>query len=227
VRRRLWLVVPGFALLILGLPFAAATLGIVARDWPPPDVGRILGYAMLLLLTWTPPALGLGLVRLGAPGIAARLLRGVGDAAEGARRRVAGALTASARPGAVRSRLGRILRTSVGLGLVTAAVSLVLMYALQPAAAWIAFAAVTLYALTDAALNTWRRSWWLGAVMSVAVWLPVFGVLTEAADALNHLRESMMVFLLPFMLYPAALALSGLVRLGLRWSRQAPGPPPA
>jgi hypothetical protein len=118
------------------------------------------------------------------------------------------------------------LRTSLGLGLATAGVSLALMYALQPAAALIAFVAVTAYPLADAALNTWRRSWWLGAALSVAVWLPVFGLLTEVADGLNHLRESMMVFLLPFMLYPAALALSGLVRLALRWGHP-PGAPPA
>src|SRR5262249_29882252 len=33
--------------------------------------------------------------------------------------------------------------------------------------------------------------------------------------------------LLPFMLYPAALVLSGLVRLALRWSGRPPGAPPA
>jgi hypothetical protein len=63
----------------------------------------------------------------------------------------------------------------------------------------------------------WPR-WWLHAAVGVLGWAILFvtlGVLPQV----TALRESAMIYILPIMVYPAALALSGLVRAFL-WLRQ-------
>jgi hypothetical protein len=109
--------------------------------------------------------------------------------------------------------IARILRSSAGLAAAVALASLAPMLLLRPAATMIALAATCVFALVDPALNVSRRSWWLGALGSVLVWLVFLAAMAALADGRNHLGEGAMVFLLPFMLYPVALAISGLVRL--------------
>jgi hypothetical protein len=64
--------------------------------------------------------------------------------------------------------LNRILRTSAGLGVATARVSLPLMSLLRPAAWLVSLVALCAFAIVDPLLNIWRRSW-LGMLLSIAV----------------------------------------------------------
>jgi hypothetical protein len=69
------------------------------------------------------------------------------------------------------------------------------------------------YSLVDPALNVSRRSWWLSAVLSAGTWLALFATLAGTADAIQPMREGVMIFMLPMMLSAAALVISGIVRL--------------
>jgi hypothetical protein len=98
------------------------------------------------------------------------------------------------------------------------------MFVFRPAAWLVALVALCVFAVVDPALNALRPSWWVGAVLSIGTWLILLSGLVGLADNLNRLRESTMVYLLPFMIYPAALLVSGLVRL-VRWkSALVPNP---
>ena len=57
-----------------------------------------------------------------------------------------------------------------------------------------------------------RPSWWRAAAFSVLGWIGLFIAIMGAIESVRHLGEDAMVFLLPFMLYPIALAVSGVVR---------------
>jgi len=107
----------------------------------------------------------------------------------------------------------RLLQSSLGLGLSVLALSLVPMFVFPSAAALVALLALCGFAILDPLLVIRRRSWWQGALLSVLVWLGLLTVEVGVADHLQHLRESTMVFLLPFMIYPVVLAVSGLARL--------------
>jgi hypothetical protein len=78
--------------------------------------------------------------------------------------------------------------------------------------------ALCLYPLLDVPRILERPSWWRGAAVSVFVWLMVFGALTSVVEAVRHPREDSMIFLLPFMMYPLVLAISGVVRFAGRAS---------
>jgi hypothetical protein len=75
-----------------------------------------------------------------------------------------------------------------------------------------------------------RPRWWASAIFGVIGWLALFGALISTAEALAHknLGTDAMVLMLPMMVYPVLLAISGLVH----WSRRRaasralpPGPP--
>jgi hypothetical protein len=78
--------------------------------------------------------------------------------------------------------------------------------------------ALCLYPLLDVPRILARPSWWRGAALSAFVWLIVFGTLTSVVEAVRHPREDSMILLLPFMMYPLVLAISGIVRLAGRAS---------
>ena len=110
------------------------------------------------------------------------------------------------------------LRTSPGIGLATVLITIPLILVVPKPWAWVvAFVVLCIYPVLDAARNAARWSWWLGAVVSTVVWVVVFSVLGGVVDARVHLRESAMVFLLPGMMFPVVLLISGLVRLERRF----------
>ena len=202
VRRKPALVFAGFGLLVVSLPIWLLVLFGLSKEMPTQKPIEVLAALLILAALAAPPALGLWLVQRGEPGIGARFLS---DLRSGAR----GLLGADG--------LRRLFSTSVGLGAATAVASLALMYTLRPVAWLVALVALCGFAVADPALNLWRRSWWLGAVLSIGVWLILLTALASVADNLNQMRESTMVYLLPFMIYPGALALSGILRF-VRWS---------
>jgi len=84
------------------------------------------------------------------------------------------------------------------------------------ATAMVAMGALTAYSVLDPVVNVTRRSWWSGAAISCAVWLALFLALPAFSEAVAPVREGLMVFLVPMMVYPTALVLSGVARLLVR-----------
>ena len=109
--------------------------------------------------------------------------------------------------------LGSWLWSSVSVGLAVALISLTMMYAIPMIATLVALVALCGFAVLDPVLNVTRRSWWGGALLSIIVWIVLLSALAGAADSLQHLGDDTMIFLVPFMVYPVALGVSGLLRL--------------
>jgi hypothetical protein len=63
--------------------------------------------------------------------------------------------------------------------------------------------------------------WWRDTLISIAAWIGIFMVL-GMLPAITILREGATVFLLPMMVYPVAVLISGLVRLA-RWRMRPVG----
>jgi hypothetical protein len=111
------------------------------------------------------------------------------------------------------NRLGAFWRLPGAAGLAAAIICVPLILVLGQAGILVALVALCLYPLIDVPRILGRRSWWGGAVVSLLVWILVFGVLTGVVNSVHRMGDDAMVFLLPFMLYPLALVISGLVRL--------------
>lgn len=109
--------------------------------------------------------------------------------------------------------LVRLWRMPGGVGVILAVVCIPIILLAGNAGPFVALAALCLYPLLDVPHTLRLSSWWLGAAISAVVWIMVFIALVVAVEAVTPLREASLVFLLPFMVYPLALALSGLVRL--------------
>jgi hypothetical protein len=107
----------------------------------------------------------------------------------------------------------RLWRMPGAAGVGIALVSLPLILVLRDGGVFVALVALCLYPVLDVPRILARPSWWRGALVSGLVWLVVFTVVVGTVDAVRHLREDSMVFLLPFTMYPLVLSISGLVRL--------------
>ena len=114
---------------------------------------------------------------------------------------------------AATGRLLRFISTSPGFAWLLMVVVLPLMAAGPGVAAWAAFAGVFLFSIADPFLILRRGSWWLGATLSFPSWIVLFLVLGGTATKVANLREGATIFVLPMMVYPAALAIAGLIRL--------------
>jgi hypothetical protein len=99
-----------------------------------------------------------------------------------------------------------------------AVVSIALIRLLPGSSILVALVVLCLYPVVDVPRILARRSWWRGAIISAFVWFVLFVTLVGTVDSVRPLRDDAMVFLFPFMLYPMALAISGLVRLEGRLS---------
>lgn len=97
-----------------------------------------------------------------------------------------------------------------------AAVSVPLILLLREAGIVAGLMGLGLYPFLDVPRIHSRPSWWRAAAFSVLGWIGLFIVIMGATESVRHLGEDAMVFLLPFVIYPIALAISGVVRLGGR-----------
>ena len=120
-----------------------------------------------------------------------------------------------ARVGHLRRPIG-LVRTSAGLAFVTALVSVPAMIIWRDAAPFIGPFALTIFSLVDPLANIGQRSWWVGAFVSAASWFVLFLVTAAATDIVSDQPDVQIGFILPLMAYPAAMALSGLMRF-LQW----------
>jgi len=123
-----------------------------------------------------------------------------------------------ARVGQLRRPIG-LVRTSAGLAFVTALVSVPAMIIWRDAAPFIGPFALTIFSLIDPLANISQRSWWVGAFVSAASWFVLFLVTGATTDIVSDQPDVQIGFILPLMAYPAAMALSGLIRF-LQWLRR-------
>lgn len=121
----------------------------------------------------------------------------------------------SARVGQLRRPI-RLVRTSAGLAFVTALVSVPAMIIWRDAAPSTGPFALTIFSLIDPLANIRQRSWWVGAFVSAASWFVLFVVTAATTDIVSDQPDIQIGFILPLMAYPAAMALSGVIRF-LQW----------
>jgi len=101
--------------------------------------------------------------------------------------------------------VGRALILLLAIGGVTAAGVPLQMRALM------VFLAVTAYSVADPIIVALRRGSWLaGIAFSVAGWIALFVI---GIGTVGKIGDDAMIFLFPFMAYPGAIAVSGIVRL--------------
>jgi hypothetical protein len=123
---------------------------------------------------------------------------------------------------------GRLWRTHLGL----AALAYALFFAaaaFEPAGSplW-GMAATSAYSVASPALLVFAQRFWRSLAASVACWigLMVAAVRTSEAFVGHPLREDATVFMLPFMIFPAALLVAAVVWLLVR-RRRRDAPPPS
>jgi hypothetical protein len=95
-----------------------------------------------------------------------------------------------------------------------AVVCVPLILLLGEAGVLVGLVGLCLYPFLDVPRILSRPSWWRAVAFSVFGWIGLFIAIMGAMESVRHLGTDAMVFLLPFMLYPIALAVSGVVRLG-------------
>jgi hypothetical protein len=173
---------------LIGLLGELATFGAVVSEYRQSGTTDWIGFALFTLLMAIPIALGLWLANVGDPGLGRRF--GTDLVVSVSRLRQPSAIAAA-------------LRISIGLAFATALAAVLLMLVVRPGSA-IALVGLSAYSLVDPALNVSRRSWWLSAVLSAGTWLALFATLAGTADAIQPMREGVMIFMLPMLLYAAA-----------------------
>lgn len=90
------------------------------------------------------------------------------------------------------------------------------------------FAAALLYAVASPAAIAVRPGWWLHAALSacgMVVLLTLFPMAAAAAAGQPSLGETSIILIVPMLVFPVALALSGVVRMRLARRQGATAPP--
>jgi hypothetical protein len=116
----------------------------------------------------------------------------------------------------VRPIVARLLLTSFSRGALTALVSVPMMIAWPQAAPNIGPMALTIFSIVDPLPMAVRPSWWRHAFISGTVWFVLFIIIAAATDIVSDQPDVQIGFILPLMAYPAAMALSSVIRL-LQW----------
>lgn len=209
------------ALQLIGTLLAVAGLGLtvfLGAALGVPDAGASLTDALAGVVVWAgfmaagllPFALGVWLIGRGAPGVWRVLLHNTfahtpsRDAASVPRPTLAG-------------RLRWLLLDPVGLCVLLPVLTLVPAW-MSAAGAMVAVLALTGFAVLHPALCAWRPPWWTRTALGALAFVATFVVL-GSAPSVRDLREGAVVFMVPAMAYPAAIAASGVVRLA-RWLRR-------
>ena len=96
------------------------------------------------------------------------------------------------------------------------AVGTIAPMAIPSGAGWpLSIAAMTLYSIAAPLACALGTQWWLKTLLTGAAWVAIFFAVGEM-PGLKAIKELAMVFLLPMMVYPLAVGVSGLIRLA-RW----------
>lgn len=228
--RRLALLWIGGALVAVGTLLAVIVvtaltpLGFTSST-PAGVVGEVIILGAFIGAALMPAALGVWLLHLADrtawPRLLSRVIalphRLVSGAAQ------APGTAASALRGVARGQWARwLLTTPLGTCLTLAPLTILPVVPADNDRGWIvAFGAMMVFSILNPITCLLRPFWWANATVSFALWMIIF-VLMSATAGIARMREGVMVFMAPMMLYPAALALSGLCRLGVRrWRASA------
>jgi len=195
--------VAGVILSTGGLALALLAIAAVASVEPPKGVAEALGLALVLAVACLPLVAGVLLLATTRPGLLGELTDAAREAGSGLGR------VAWTRLGA------RVALSPLGLALAVFVTSLVAggLFG-RDALGMVGFLLTTAYALVVPIATLLRPHWWLNTGLTLVGFLFLIGAVNEAA----RLGEGAMVFLLPFMLLPALVAITGLVRL-VQWGR--------
>ena len=79
----------------------------------------------------------------------------------------------------------------------------------------ISVAAFSVYSVAAPLACTLGTHWWIKTVLTGVAWVAIFFTL-DVLPGIKAIRELAMVYLLPVMIYPLAVGVSGLIRL-TRW----------
>lgn len=213
-RRSPALQLAGVLLVTLGLPFAALVLWALGSTFPGGGgvdvaVGLVVGV-VFALLALAPVALGAWMVERGAPGA----WRSLFTAVLTFWRPAPGPAPRTARESVVRA-VRWLLTTPAGTCVLLPPIAIV------PPMFWrdgwmVSFLAMIVFAALNPVLCVVHPPWWMRTLVSSVVFWVTMAVVGATRGVIG-MREGAMVFLVPFMLQPAMVALSGVVRLAL-WS---------
>ena len=200
-KRRTWLAMLGLSIVLGTLLVDATLVGGAFSDHSPSRGSTMVIMVIFLLLSALPLLGGLRLAHAGDPEMARLFISDL-----------------RARAVQCRNPL-TLVRTSAGLAFVTALVSVPAMIIWREAAPVIGPFALAVFSLIDPLTNIRRRSWWTGALVSAASWFVLYLVTAVTTDVVSNQPGVQIGFILPLMVYPAAMVLSGLIRF-LAWLRQ-------
>lgn len=188
-RKRLWLSAIGLGISVVSALMIVVSVAAILNQGADP------GLALFIILSGLALWAGVRVARAGDPDIGRRFLADLGGGLPMTRQ------------------LARLARSSAGLGLAAALVGIPLMIIFRRQAHVIGLIAMTVYSVTDPAMNVTRRSWWHGAYVSGTVWFVLFLVLAATTQFVTGSRDIVIVYMLPMAAYPVAMAVSGVVRL--------------
>jgi hypothetical protein len=132
------------------------------------------------------------------------------EPASGGRRETAAWLTR------VHPALRTLLGTSFGRGVLTTAIGVPLAIASGSRAPVIGPFAMTIFSLVDPIPMAVQPRWWRNAFISGTVCFVLYLIFAATVQIVSHQPDSMIGFILPFITYPATMALSGAIRF-FRW----------
>ncbi len=195
----------GGLLAAAGALFLPAIVSAVRGSSPDmsPEMDLFSDVLAVTLFGVAPLAFGLWLLYLGAPSLPGRMRAGA-------------AALASARSWS--AIVGRLAASSLGralLMLVGVAIAALLMPAGTRGLP--VFLALMIYSIKEPMQNAYRPRWWASTIKSVAGWFLLF-MAAGAISEVDKMGDGTMIFLAPFMVFPALIALSALIRL-VRWYR--------
>jgi hypothetical protein len=84
--------------------------------------------------------------------------------------------------------------------------------------------ALCLFSVAGPLVCALGENWWLNTFLTGFVWVATFIAVGET-PGLKTLREGAMVYMLPLMIYPVAVLISGPIRAA-RWRKRRVQPPP-
>jgi hypothetical protein len=183
----------------LFLPFALGLVGEPTPPTPGPAPQFVVDAIAVFIVSVLPITLGLWMVHRGAPGLPRRIMNSLASTL-----------------GSAFSRQ-RLVASPLRRAVLAFLICLIGAIILPRGAKWgPIFVALVWYSFVDPLTIAMGTRWWINAGKSFAGWLLLF-VMAAAMGEIDKMGEAGMVFVLPMMVYPFALGISGLIRL-VRWN---------
>jgi hypothetical protein len=190
--KRTWITMTGLAVALIGVFFELSALGYFASEQ-----GNPVGATLAMLLAALPLWLGLRMARGGDPDLGRGFLKDLG----------AGRSTLM-----TRTTLTNLLGTSFGRGVLTVLIGVPLMIAWRELGPLTGPYAMTIFSFVDPLPMAVQAHWWRNAFISGTVWFVLYLIFAATVQILTNQSDAIIGFILPFIAYPAMMALSGAIR---------------